>query len=76
MTEPTGSIYIDDVQVNAPGFGLADLRSNISIIPQDPVFLAGTVRHNLDPFAVHADDELWSVLRQVYIIYRNCICNI
>jgi ABC-type multidrug transport system fused ATPase/permease subunit len=36
-------------------FGLEDLRSRITIMPQDPVIFSGTIRRNLDPFARYAE---------------------
>uniref|UniRef100_A0A1B0DAI3 Uncharacterized protein n=1 Tax=Phlebotomus papatasi TaxID=29031 RepID=A0A1B0DAI3_PHLPP len=58
-----GLIEIDGI--NAETLGLHDLRSKISIIPQDPILFTGTLRHNLDPFEEKKDDEIWSALSQV-----------
>jgi ABC-type multidrug transport system fused ATPase/permease subunit len=64
MVEPEhGTISIDGVDIAR--LGLKQLRSAMSIIPQDPFMFSGTVRHNLDPFRGHGDDELWEVLGAV-----------
>lgn len=58
----SGSITIDGIDTS--GLGLHDLRSRLSIIPQDPVLFEGTVRKNLDPFKQYSDDLLWDSMRR------------
>ena len=56
----TGSISIDGVDISK--MGLHELRHKLTIIPQDPVLFAGSLRVNLDPFEAHSDEELWRAL--------------
>lgn len=63
MTEPEGHIYIDGIDTKS--IGLHELRSKISIIPQDPVLFSGTLRKNLDPFSEYTDEALWNALESV-----------
>ncbi|CAG2102490.1 unnamed protein product [Medioppia subpectinata] len=55
MVEPKGKIIMDGI--NTGSIGLHELRSKISIIPQDPVVFTGTVRKNLDPFGEYINRE-------------------
>ena len=66
MLEPAaGNIYIDGIRIT--DLGLHDLRSRLTIIPQDPVLFSGTLRRNLDPFEKYDDESVWSSLRQSHL---------
>ncbi|CAF1415513.1 unnamed protein product [Rotaria sordida] len=66
IIEPTtGTIIIDNVDIRS--IGLHDLRSKITIIPQDVVIFAGTVRFNIDPLGNYSDAEIWTVLELVHM---------
>jgi len=45
--------------------GLADLRSKIAVVPQDPVLWTGSLRKNLDPFKKKTDEQVWECLTNV-----------
>ena len=63
-----GRISIDGVDISR--LGLHQLRSRLTIIPQDPVLFSGSLRHNLDPGHQHEDAEVWAALRQVTIFLQ------
>ncbi|XP_067128879.1 ATP-binding cassette sub-family C member 4-like [Centruroides vittatus] len=65
MTEPTGTITIDGVDVKS--IGLRDLRSKLSIIPQDPMLFTGPFRRNIDPFNEYSEAMLWQVIEEVQL---------
>lgn len=60
-----GVVTIDGKDTTA--VGLAALRSGITIIPQMPVLLIGTVRSNLDPVGIYTDVEMEAALRKVWL---------
>ncbi|KAG8259190.1 Multidrug resistance-associated protein 4 [Homalodisca vitripennis] len=63
LAEIQGEIEIDYIVTSS--IGLHELRSKISIIPQEPVLFSGTVRKNLDPFDQYQDTVLWNALEEV-----------
>ncbi|KAI9071986.1 hypothetical protein K1719_046053 [Acacia pycnantha] len=61
IVEPiAGRIVIDGINISS--IGLHDLRSRLSIIPQDPTMFEGTVRSNLDPLEEYTDEQIWEAL--------------
>lgn len=58
-----GRVEIDGMETGE--IGLHDLRSKISIIPQEPFLFAGSMRKNLDPFSTYEDSVLWQALEEV-----------
>jgi len=61
MIPTTGKVYYDGVDTST--LNLDALRSNITIIPQQPELMSGMLRQNLDPFGEHDDAMLNSCLR-------------
>ncbi|KAJ4490432.1 hypothetical protein J3R30DRAFT_3666905 [Lentinula aciculospora] len=56
-----GTVYYDGIATDS--INLEELRRKITIIPQIPELLSGSVRENLDPFGQHDDASLNNALR-------------
>ena len=68
ILEPlTGTIYIDDEDITKIGLDL--LRKNITIIPQDPCLMEGTLKYNIDPFNIMPNEEIISILKKIGFEY-------
>ena len=60
-----GFIEIDGVNISK--LALEDLRSRLTIVPQDPVLFSGTLRMNLDPFDKFTDEAIWNALHNAHL---------
>ncbi|CAH6720131.1 oligomycin resistance ATP-dependent permease Yor1p [[Candida] jaroonii] len=66
-----GKIFIDGIDIST--LGLHELRSRLSIIPQESVLFSGNIRKNLDPFNETSDDILWESLRRAGLIEESVL---
>lgn len=57
----SGKVFYDNLATDT--INLEALRSNITLIPQQPELIHGSLRTNLDPFGRHEDVELNNALR-------------
>ena len=68
LIEPyTGTIYIDDVDIQKVGLNL--LRSNLTYIPQEPTIMEGTLKFNIDPFNIYKNEKIVEVLKFIGFEY-------
>ncbi|KAJ7349778.1 multidrug resistance-associated ABC transporter [Mycena albidolilacea] len=61
-----GQIVVDGLDISK--IGLTDLRSRLTIIPQDPTILSGTIRTTLDVFNEYEDADIFEALRRVHLV--------
>ncbi|KPJ15035.1 Canalicular multispecific organic anion transporter 2 [Papilio machaon] len=58
-----GRVLVDGAEAGA--VPLRALRHRVLVLPQEGALFSGTLRENLDPLAVHTDDEIWQCLKAV-----------
>jgi len=62
-----GQIFIDNTDISTIGLDL--LRSNLTIIPQDPCLLEGTLKYNIDPFNKNKNEDIIQILKDIGFEY-------
>ena len=62
-----GKIEIDGVDISK--VGIARLRNEITMIPQDPIMFNGTLRYNLDPFDESTDERINELIKKAGLEY-------
>lgn len=51
--------------INLKTLNLQEARRTFSVITQNPILFAGSLRRNLDPFNKYTDHDLWTALEDV-----------
>ena len=62
-----GKIEIDGIDISK--VGIARLRNEITMIPQDPIMFAGTLKYNLDPFEESTDERMIDLIKKAGLEY-------
>lgn len=63
-----GLIKIDNLDIAILGGN--DLRSRINVVPQDPFFIPGSIKYNLDPRGLSSDPVIETAIRKVGLWMR------
>lgn len=65
----SGKILIDGIDISQ--ISLAQLRRNLTIIPQDPFIFNGTLRYNVDPLEIYSQSEIELCLKMIGYNFEN-----
>ncbi|KAH8589323.1 P-loop containing nucleoside triphosphate hydrolase protein [Bisporella sp. PMI_857] len=65
MEISSGSILIDDIDLST--LPRQQIRGRLNVISQDPYFIAGSIRLNLDPYEASSDELIISALHKVQL---------
>lgn len=60
-----GRIFIDGLDISK--FELHELRSKLTVIPQESVLFSANLRFNLDPHQECSDEKLWQALELAHL---------
>ncbi|KAH9365075.1 hypothetical protein HPB48_017275 [Haemaphysalis longicornis] len=60
-----GRIVMDKADISS--VALRKLRSVITVIPQEPYLMKGSLRDNLDGMRCHSDEQVWEALRKAHM---------
>jgi len=58
----SGDLFINNTNIRT--VSLRELRSKISVIPQEPFIFEGTLRDNIDPSSQYSDEEVNEVINK------------
>ena len=68
LLEPlTGTIFIDGIDIC--NVGLHKLRSNLTIIPQDPSLMQGSLKYNIDPIGQYSNEQIEEIMKNIGFYY-------
>lgn len=65
----SGRIIVDSLDISK--VRIEDIRSRLTVIPQEAQLFSGTIRSNLDPFGVCEDAQLWDSLERCQLASRS-----
>jgi ABC-type multidrug transport system fused ATPase/permease subunit len=59
----SGAILLDGTDTRQ--IPLGQLRSALSLVSQDALFIEGTIAENIDPSGAHSSSDIWRILQKV-----------